>query len=348
MASDPFVRAALAVGVGSIAVAVAMLAAVTVLRLRLRARTRLEQTVIATWRPVLAQCIEEIPPQLPPLEPRAVEVFLRLWIRTQESVRGDARERLNAVARALGLERTAYALLAQRRPQLRMLAVAALGHLRARGAQPTLRALAADPRPWLALAAAQAWLRIDEANALAPVLALAARRDDWALGRVADLLRDCARERSANALAQAIAAALPPAPPAGLVRLLKIAALAAADVGAAAAAVLQAAEDAEAIAAALALLNSPQHVEHARRQLRHAHWHVRMEAVRALGRIGGAADFDALVAALSDPSWWVRYRAAQALIDAPWLSFEQLERIPQALADRFAADILVHARAEAA
>ena len=53
-----------------------------------------------------------------------------------------------------------------------------------------------------------------------------------------------------------------------------------------------------------------------------------------------------LCRALSDPQWWVRYRAAQALCALPRADLAKLQALTQQLTDRFAADILRQALAE--
>jgi HEAT repeat protein len=70
-------------------------------------------------------------------------------------------------------------------------------------------------------------------------------------------------------------------------------------------------------------------------------------AAKALGRIGDASDVDRLVGLLGDREWWVRYRAAQAIVELPSLGRAQLDALQAALTDRFAADILAQVMAEA-
>jgi hypothetical protein len=50
---------------------------------------------------------------------------------------------------------------------------------------------------------------------------------------------------------------------------------------------------------------------------------------------------------LSDREWWVRYRAAQALVELPWLAQAELRALQDGLTDRFAADMLAQVVAEA-
>ena len=51
---------------------------------------------------------------------------------------------------------------------------------------------------------------------------------------------------------------------------------------------------------------------------------------------------------LSDPEWWVRYRAAQALLAMPFVTLAEVARTRDAMGDEFARDILDHVMAERA
>ncbi|MGB3935795.1 MAG: HEAT repeat domain-containing protein, partial [Burkholderiales bacterium] len=96
----------------------------------------------------------------------------------------------------------------------------------------------------------------------------------------------------------------------------------------------------EVSAAALDALWHPEDADLARARLQHARWQVRLAAVKALGRFGTAADRSALERMLGDPSWWVRYRAAQALARLPGMDRAALGALRAAQQDPFAADVL--------
>jgi HEAT repeat protein len=71
-----------------------------------------------------------------------------------------------------------------------------------------------------------------------------------------------------------------------------------------------------------------------------------VQAAKALGRIGERADTARLVQLLADREWWVRYRAAQALVELPWLKRAELAALASGLEDRYAADMLAQVMAE--
>jgi HEAT repeat protein len=71
-----------------------------------------------------------------------------------------------------------------------------------------------------------------------------------------------------------------------------------------------------------------------------------MQAASLLGRAGNHEDLKALEPLLCDREWWVRYRAAQAMVASPFLGPNALRRIAARQNDRFAQDILQQALAE--
>lgn len=346
--SDPVLRLALWAGLGALAAGALMLFAVLALRLRHGARMSRQRAFEERWHAVLARCAAGEPQTPPKLRGRDAYLFLALWNRMHESLRGEAKEHLNALARALGMDRVALGFLRSGSLRRELMAVLTLGNLRDPAALPALADLLPQRSPVLSLRAAQAVLRIDPHRALPKLLEGAAQRVDWPAARVISLLREAEPEAVGDALARCIddSRAHRDAPQ-RLPRLLRLVEAAqAATLRSAVLRTLQAAGDAETIAAALAALRQPQDVEFARRYALHPQWHVRLEAANALGRLGTREDLHRLVALLRDSNWWVRYRAAQAIAALPWASASQLERVMRSVADRFAADALRQALAE--
>ena len=350
IASDPLARAALWAAAAALIAAFGFFCGVVVFRLRLLRRLDLDRRTTALWNPLLAQCAEQVPESLPPLEARDARRFLLLWCRAQESLRGEAQERLREMARRLGAEAHARRLLGSRNLSWRLLAVVSLGHMRARDLAPMLYTQIASAPPLASLAAAKALVRIDAALGLQQVLAAVAARDDWPVASAANILRECDPQIVGPALSSAIRNGLAKdRSGTGLARLLRL--HGAAQQEALRDVVLQAlssAAGAEALAAALGALWHPQDVTHARRLLEHPEWFVRVAAARAIGRLGGADDVPRLTARLADASWWVRYRAAQALCSLPSMDGPALEALAARLTDRFAGDMLRQAMAEKA
>jgi len=302
------------------------------------------------WNPLLAQCADEVPASLPRLRWRDRVRFLLLWCNAQESLRGESQERLLQMARRLDAETHARRLLGSNTLSRRLLAVVALGHLRARDFVPMLAAQVQWEPTLGSLLAAKALVRIDAAFGVGPVLTAAATRDDWPIASVANILRECDPELVAFALSTAIHRQIAKdARAPGLTRLLRLHATARREpLRDAVLKTFSADVSTDALAAALADLWHPEDVGHARRLLHHSEWFVRVAAARALGRLGTAEDAPRLTASLADRQWWVRYRAAQALCGLPAMDEPALEAIGASLTDPFARDMLRHARAERA
>jgi len=328
----------------------ALLLGVVLRRIRLLRRLALDARAAALWNPLLAQCADEVPASLPRLRARDRARFLLLWCHAQESLRGEAQDRLREMARRLDVETHARRLLGSNQLPRRLLAVVALGHLRARDFVQMLATQVSSEPPLTSLIAAKALVRLDAAFGIEPVLAAAAARDDWPTASVANILSECDPKLVAAALSAAIRRELASnSEGGGLPRLLRLhrtgerLALRPAELE-----VVSVDAGADALAATLANLWHPDDVAHARRLLDHSEWFVRVAAARALGRLGTADDAPRLTAKLSDRSWWVRYRAAQALCGLAAMDGPALEALGARLTDRFARDMLHHALAERA
>jgi HEAT repeat protein len=346
--SDPLLASAVWIGIGALVLSLALLLAILALRLRLIARLAHERRFTERWQPLFAACAVEAPAALPALAPADGPLFLALWLRAQESLRGDAQQNLNALAAQAGADRLAVGYLASGSARLELLALVAAGHLRLAALWPLAESLAAHAPPVVALTAAQALLRIDSARALPRMLVLAARREDWPVARVSTMLRECDVGEAGLALAAAIDAEREAAPQGpGLPRLLRLLGAVAAEAARPAVrAALEVVDRADVAAAALETLWNPEDAFLARERLRHGVWYVRLAAVKALGRIGAVADRAVLEGMLSDENWWVRYRAAQALARLPGVSREALAALRAASTDRYAADMLGQVLAE--
>lgn len=348
--SDPVAAEALWAAAVALVVTGGLLCGVVLARLRLLRRLALDRRAAALWNPLIAQCAEEEPGSLPRLRARDRARFLLLWCHAQESLRGDAQERLRKMGRCLDAETHARRLLGSNVLSQRLLAVVTLGHLRARDFASMLETQVRWEPTLTSLIAAKALVRIDAASGVAPVLTAAAARDDWPIASVANILRECDPELVGLALATAIRRVLANGSRgSGLARLLRLHATARREpLRDVVLETLCADVSSDALAAALADLWHPEDVKHARRLLDHSEWFVRVAAARALGRLGTADDAPRLTASLADRQWWVRYRAAQALCGLPAMDKPALEAIGARLTDRFARDMLRHALAERA
>ena len=341
---DAFIAAAIWTGLGALGLTALLALQIIGMRMLLRRRQRSDARALARWRPLLnAAIVGEMPASLPPLHRRERLPFLRLWAHLQGSLRGEANEALNEVARRLGLDAHARGLLGRANRPARLLAALVLGHLHDRDAWPGLLRMAGQPDNTVALTALWALVRIDPQAASDYMVPLFIEREEWALSLAAGILQQ-AVEPAANALTRL----LPQLGDDKLPRALRIAeALHLALPGG----VLKAALSSAAMPVVIAGLRgvrTPETLPEVRALLAHPDWQVRVQAARALGRVGERADAERLVQLLGDREWWVRYRAAEALLELPALSRTDLETLRASLTDRFAADMLSQAMAESA
>ena len=320
------------------------------MRARLVRRTDRQQRLAALWNPLIAECAERVPEKLPTLKARDAEAVLILWTHAQEVLRGDAQNNLVELARRCGFRAHVERLLRSGRPRHELLALVVLGHLKSRSRIELLERLVIEASSLVSLTAAHALLRIDESRGIARLIAAAARRDDWAIGQVAAVLKDADPARVAVHLAAAIRSERrEPGPGPGLAQLLRLHGTAQAEsMRPAVLEVLRNASDAEVLAAALATLWHPTDADRARERLRHAEWIVRVAAAHALRRLGAREDLPRLALLLTDANWWVRHRAAQALCALPGVPREEISALVASLADPFAADALRQALADLA
>jgi HEAT repeat protein len=311
------------------------------LRLALRRSERIEQRAIDKWRPVLHAAIVGEQPELPRMQDRERLPFLKLWVHLQRSLRGDARDALNAVARNLALDAPSRRLLDSGKRAERLLAALTLGYLRDQQAWPQLLALSALPDRTLALTASWALIRIDPQAAAERIMPQFLDSEDWALPHVAGMLQEAAAPAG-----EALARLLPGLPEAQLPRALRMAEALRMQVPSSVLARALGSGDIGLLVAALRSVTMPDAIDAVHHLLGHAHWQVRVQAARALGRIGEPGDIERLAQLLADPEWWVRYRAAQSLVELANLYGEPLDGVRAQLSDRFASDMLAQVMAE--
>lgn len=339
---DIFIAAALWTGFVALVLTLLLGLQIIGMRMMLRQRQRSDARALARWRPLLNAAIAgEAPASLPPLRSGERLPFLRLWAHLQGSLRGEANEALNDVARRLGIDAHARALLVRGNRPARLLAALVLGHLHDREAWPDLLRLAGQPDNTVSLTALWALVRVDPRAAADYMVPLFIAREDWALSLAAGILQQ-ATEPAAAALVRL----LPQLGVDRLPRALRIAealhlTLPAGVLGAA----LQSASM-PVVIAGLRGVRTPETLPEVRALLAHDDWQVRVQAARALGRVGERGDAERLLALLGDREWWVRYRAAEALLELPALARADLEALRASLTDRFAADMLSQAMAE--
>lgn len=350
--SDPSLRLALGFGLAALLATLALVLQVLAMRWRAQRRARRRRALQDLWRPCMMKAalndgagaaggsVADAPAPLP----RGAELidWLLLWNQLQDSLRGGAHAGLNRIAELLDVPAAARRLAASRATSRRVLGLLTLGHLRRREDAALLRAALRAPQPVVGLAAARALMQADADGAAPVVLARYLERDDWPVARMGTLLRMAGAE-AVEPLLQAALRADDEGPLLKLLPLLPFVQSPRSD-GALRDLVARS-ESPRVLSLALRQLADPAALPQVRERTSHPDALVRSAAAQALGRLGQPADREPLLTLLQDRDWWVRHRAAQALLALPSLG-ESLDQAVAALGDPFATDMLAQVRAE--
>ncbi len=340
-----------------LSIAMLVLAALLVLhivwlRVRLKGQRRREHHFRVTWQPVMEAVAAGGSVAWPPLAGEQKLCFLKLWNGMQESRSRVEKMRLNALAEGCDVLPYAQALLGRTRLHPRLIALMALGYMGDRTPWNDIVRLSREPDALLSLAAARAMFQIDAEGALHELMPQLLQRDDWQTAQLAVLIKEHGTDNLfaylADATARLSGSSEPPYLP-QLRRLLRLLEAAPARFALPAVRrVLTETEDDEVVASCLKFLRSAADLPAVRSRVGHSSWIVRLQAARALGRIGSVEDIPALTSLLGDSAWWVRYRSAQALVALMRDDTEALSQVRSMLADRYGRDMLDMVLAEEA
>ena len=341
--SDIAVRTAWWTGAISVLLAVLVMFQIILLRTTLVWRRRRVALLHAEWEPRLVESLERVPENLPRVARIDRFELMLLWNYMQESLRDEAVENLNAVARLIKLDRYALNLLKHKNLRKKLLAIQTLGWLRQQSAWEKLLAITNSGDPILSLCGARALMRIDAARALTFVLPMIARRDDWSYSMIGGMLKDAGADVISEPLAH-IVLMLPVDQARRMIRLLELCHPQA--VVPSIRKLLSGSAELEIVTGCLRILQDPEDLPVVRAFLKDERWQIRLQAAACLGKIGTPEDISMLAHACGDLEWWVRYRAAQALEHLPFVSAERLKNIADNHQNEFARDIIRQVIAE--
>ena len=333
--------------IAALAAALMMLIALLV-RQHLRREDRLRARVVATWRPLLTRiAIEDAaPPQLPAVRRREFPYFMEEWNALHDALRGASAERLNALAPRYGFSVIARRGLQSRSIGSRILAIRTLGHLRDASAWKDLQEQLGSSNALVSFYAAAALVSIDATRAMPGIMNQLAERESWPGEAMARLLVDAGSDISREPIRALMLSLAPDKVPLLLPWLSHVDAVLGSEV---ATELLRRNPDHEEIAAAaLLVVQDPALLGELAAFAVSANAHIRENLAQAYGRLGGLGQTDSLVRLMSDRVWWVRYRAAQALLKLRGMDSTRLEAVRGNLTDPYARDMLEQARAEAA
>ena len=325
-----------------------LLAMVVVMAGRAARRRREREDFVATWRPRLAAFAVDASDDAdwPPLPAAQRSLFLLLWNRLQQQLRGAAVTRLNLAFERLGLLPFLREQLAEGSTRQRLAALGSARLLGHRDLADQVAPLLAHPSAVLSLAAASALASLDPARAASALLQRGAQRSDWSVERLEGLAREIGPAVLTPPLLAMLAAGDLPARLRGLLRAAEPA-----QVAPWARARLEDPdldEDTACIALdCLGALGDPRDREPCFTRLSAGSALVRHAAVRALHDLLTADDLERLLALLGDRDWAVRQAVARAIARLPGIDRAQLASRAEAHPDAFARDALRSAMAEA-
>ena len=210
----------------------------------------------------------------------------------------------------------------------RLLAIVTLGHLQERSIWNELARALQSENAFLSLVAAKALLNIDAQAAIPLLIPVISRRKDWSPLKVVAMFEAV----GADIAAETIAKAASQAPPEIGARLIRHLAATQSPQGLPPLrALLQKGPPSDDILSACLFLfgecSDPRDVTTVRAHISHPTWYVRLQAASALGKMGVEEDEPLLIGLLDDSHWWVRYRAAEALSNLPWMTPEKLAHL---------------------
>lgn len=317
--------------------------------LGLRAATVIERQrssdIEARWRDVLSRAAMGEPNVVPPRIRRYERTLvLELWNAFRNLVEGPAAESLIQLAEFAGIEHIATRKLDRHRLTSKLLGAQTLGFLHSNARWGDLVKLLDDENTALSATAAAALARINPDKAIKSIMSRLTQRRDWPRNNLSKILALLGSERIREPFAQVLSDSDDDTQ----AWLLDFAPLLAPDVyDDIATERLRESTDPRVLAGALKLVTGRLDVPRLPWLVAHDVPFVRIQAAGALGRIGAPEHVPLLTRLLADEEWWVRYRAAQALVTLPFLGPNALRRLRDTQEDPYAGDMLAHAMAEA-
>jgi hypothetical protein len=312
-----------------------------------RAEASVNERVIATWRPILTHIALEHgeAPALPRLPARHLPFLMEEWNSVNDAVRGDAGERLNAVARSLGFDVAARRFVHSRQVGRRILGIRTLGHLRDPSSWQPLQEQLASQNALVSFYAAAALVSIDAQRAMPGIMNQLAERESWPGEAMARLLVDAGADVAREPIRALMLSLAPAKIPPLLPWLSHVDAVLGSEV--AIELLRRHSDDVHIVAAALLVVVDPKVLPELARYAESQDADVRQSLAVAYGKLGALGDVEPVVRLMCDRVWWVRYRAGQALLALKGMTADRLEAIRAQLGDVYARNMLAHVRAEA-
>lgn len=291
------------------------------------------------WSHVLAEAAVGVPVHLPKLLSIDQVPLLLLWNSFQEKLQGSSRDKMNEICKILGLDKKAKQMIKSRKGLMRVLAISTLGYLRDDADWEIISEIAKNNENIEGYVAALALVRINPKRSAHLVVDIVSSNHLWPLEQLAVLLEELSSENIGDLFVEKVLQA-PQLKP----RLIKLAYLSPREHTLRLLRhIFEKEHDPEILAAGLATvkqISGIEFIQEVRYLVFHPSWQVRVQAVNALAVIATRQDVEIFVRLLSDESWWVRYRSAQAIVWLPFLKKDEVVEICGKFIDRYGRDSL--------
>ena len=341
--TDTLVQFGLWATVGAVGITFSLIIYILLFRLVQIWHQSLQKRFMRTWRPVLAICPTHMPDALPALSDHDHLSMLGLWNHYYDIVHGDATGNLLVVAERINLARIARLQLFRTDKRHQLIGILTLGNLASREDWPLLDRYIHQPDTNISLVAMRALFQINPNRALHSMLPYLVSRTDYPAAQIASLLQRIPAHEICPQLTLHMMLNLGQHS-SHILRLME-----ACDCSITRqvfSAIINKQPDDHIVSTALALINDPKALELVLPFAQHERWHIRVHAATVIGRLAAREHLPILLQLLKDREWWVRYRAAQAIVSLPFLDTEELNRLLAEQHDRYASDMLKQALAE--
>jgi len=328
-----------AIYAGSIAILLLVFLMVQVLlaRLRLVIVRQRRQRLQTIWRDIIGKILAG---ENPSIKRRDVFYIMEEFDYIFGLIRGTELERLQQGFRGLSLPISLKKILKSRNIKKRLFALITLGNIRDEDSWDLIVKNLAQSQPAISLSAARSLVLINPHRAVNEIVPILLNRKDWPWANIAHILKLAGPILVCKKLSEVILHATV-SKQASLLRLYDV--LKCEEAYPVTCKVLSQSSEDKVTSVCLNISRDPNILYLAREYARHERWHVRMNAAVAIGRFGHEEDIPLLVSLMKDSQWWVRYRAAQALLGLPCMDHVRVQQIRMTLNDKFADDIFVQA-----
>ena len=307
------------------------------IRFSLLLREKRKKRVYKIWKPLMAQCLVSVPENLPRIKNSEAHDFMILWNHFQTVIKGEDHYKLIILARSVQLDRFAMQNLNSRYFQHQIMAILTLGNLEEKNAADELVKHTENQDPIFSLYAVRALMKINPTENLHFLMSHMINRSHWSFPMAASIIKETDSQIISVPLTEAIFEA-PDEIKIKMIPLLKFAY--SEDILPLIRHYLESINNPEVISSVLAIMQDPKSLDIARRYLYHDTWFVRLQAIKAIGRLGDFSDVNRLAPHLADKEWWVRYRTAESLSLLPKMTTEILQEIEKKQTDRYAKEIM--------